>query len=120
MKIAKPNDTGTKKQDPAFPKNNHHIFLTTEDNTEILWSGATPLPEVGQAVTVTMNSIGKATVRGYIKADIWLGLIVYPLYPPEYLKKNIADAQKNPEAPPWRKEGCVIVYGTECKPIDQN
>ena len=116
--IDKPTDTGTTKQDPAFPANHHHIYTTPDG--ELLWSGKTPVPEVGQSVTVTMNGIGKATVRGYVKADLWLGLIVYPLYPPEYLKKNIADAQKNPNASTWRKEGCIVVYGTECKPIDQN
>lgn len=53
------------------------------------WSGGAEPPAIGETVTVKINRIGEAKVRGYFVEFGWLGLHVDPVNPPEwYVKQN--------------------------------
>ena len=54
-----------------------------------LWSCVNPPPAIGQCVNVMMNGIGPARVTGYFVEGDWLGLLVLPLDPPEFLIRQL-------------------------------
>lgn len=100
---------------------NDKLLMVYHDasNKEMLWSGSKPIPYIGEKVFVNMNGIGAATVKGYYATDCenccFVGVMVLPDNPPEYYKKNIQQAKKDPKAPNWRKEGIGCITGNELR-----
>lgn len=52
------------------------------------WSGAKPPPAIGDQITIAINSIGPAIVTSYATYEGWLGVMAYPLNPPEWWVKQ--------------------------------
>ncbi|GAB3840767.1 hypothetical protein [Hymenobacter jeollabukensis] len=49
------------------------------------WSNPLPVPAVGAQVTVLINNLGPATVRGYLQQDGFLGVWVQVHNPPAWM-----------------------------------
>lgn len=91
------------------PTEHQAIYKDAEGN-EMRWSAKFPVPAIGTAVTVTMNRIGPAIVKGYFESHGWLGIMVLPTNPPQWL---IDQRKKNPGKLAWQKEGIACVFGAE-------
>ena len=52
------------------------------------WSNPLPVPAVGAQVTVLINNLGPATVRGYLQQDGFLGLWVQVHNPPAWMVQH--------------------------------
>ncbi len=87
---------------------NRQYNLSTYDSAA-KWSGRQGVPEIGEIVNVTMNGLGKGIVRGYFVEDVWLGIYVELLNPPEWWI-NQTRRMAFSEA---RKPGCAMVFGAE-------
>lgn len=48
------------------------------------WSGSEPVPAIGDDVVIRFNRIGPGKVVGYGVESGYLGLMVYPLEPPQW------------------------------------
>lgn len=53
-------------------------------DTALKWSGLEPVPEIGSEVLITINRIGMARVVSYAAFAGYLGLMAYPLNPPDW------------------------------------
>jgi hypothetical protein len=103
--IPKPKPTGTTS------KHGHAVYLT-ESGQRLFWSADFPLPEIGERVVITMNTIGPAIVRGYFSEHGYLGLMTYATRPPKWLRdQNKRNA--NPNDPEWVKQGIGCEFGAE-------
>lgn len=60
---------------------------------KVLWGGKHEPPAIGSKVRVTMNGLGRGTVRGYFVECDWLGLLVELHNPPQWW------AKQNPQRP---------------------
>lgn len=49
-----------------------------------IWSGADPVPAIGDEVHINVNRIGRAKVVGYGIQGGYLGVMVYPLDTPQW------------------------------------
>ena len=76
--------------------------LAGEDG-QVCWSNDAPIPEVGEKVNVTMNSIGTGTLLAYALIHDFIALIVDVDEPPEWLEKNYRDYDND----------LSIIYGAE-------
>jgi hypothetical protein len=77
---------------------------------QLRWSGNFLLPDAGQQVRVTMNNIGLGIVVGYFSSHGYVGCMVLPVNPPEWLvSQNKADKS----APYWRKANIACIFGAE-------
>lgn len=121
--ILTPTPTELRKPIPHIdPSNNNErllmVYLDVEGK-EMLWSGSKPIPAIDSKVFVNMNGIGLSTVKGYYVSHCencsFVGVMVKPDNPPAYFAQNIKNAQKDPKAPPWRKEGIGCITGNELK-----
>jgi hypothetical protein len=77
-----------------FPKWVAEDRAEVENEDAIKWSPkdkVSPPPAIGTRITVTMNSIGPGTVRGYFVEDNWLGLLVELHDPPIWWRKQNPD-----------------------------
>jgi len=81
-----------------------------ERGEELLWSALFPVPAVGDAIVIEMNSIGKAIVMGYFEAHGFLGVMTRSLNPPEYLRKQQVTS---PGTLGWQRAGIGCEYGAE-------
>lgn len=72
---------------------------------ELQWSSEKGVPSIGSLVEVGINGIGVSRVQKYFCEHGYLGLLVQPLYPPQwYIKQNGAD------------QPCHV-YASECKDL---
>lgn len=94
------------------------------DGHPLLWSGGQRLPEIGEKITITMNSIGPAVVKGYFKAGnpkqaygMYLGVMTLVTKPPKWLrdqrKREMKESPTWAERPQWYRDGIGCEYGTE-------
>lgn len=107
--IAKPTTTS----DP-------HTYINAEGR-QLKWSATFPLPEIGARIHITMNRIGPAIVKGYFEAGdpakaVWLGVMTKATKPPAYLKRQQAEAKKDPTLPEWMRSGIGAEFGSEILP----
>jgi hypothetical protein len=91
------------------PTNDPKVFLDAEGN-EMKWSGVTPPPAIGAQINVTMNNIGLAIVKGYFESCGWLGVMMLPLNPPDWL---VRQRKADPGKLKWQQEGIGCVFGAE-------
>lgn len=71
-----------------------------------IWSGTEPVPAIGDEVHIRVNSIGPAKVVGYGSQDGYLGVMVYPLDPPQWwIDQN---GQPSPDKP-------ALAFGAEIR-----
>lgn len=52
------------------------------------WSGDKPIPTIGQQITITMNDVGPAIVKGYFAGAGWLGVLTEATHPPAWLRRQ--------------------------------
>ena len=57
---------------------------TATRDGELLWSGDSPPPKVGEIIDVAFNKIGRCRVTGYASEFHWLGVMAVPLNPPDW------------------------------------
>lgn len=75
-----------------------------------IWSGAEPVPAIGDDVHVRINRIGRSKVVGYGVQDGYLGVMVYPLDPPVWwIKANGEPSPKN----------AALAFGAEVRPLSR-
>jgi hypothetical protein len=74
------------------------------------WSGKDPVPAIGQSIHVRINRIGTAKVVGYAIDCGYLGVLAYPLDPPEWWVR-----QNGPSTP----ENAALVFGAELQVVQQ-
>lgn len=74
------------------------------------WSGKDPVPAIGQTIYVRVNRIGAAKVVGYAIDCGYLGVLAYPLDPPEWWVR-----QNGPSSP----ENAPLVFGAELQVLKQ-
>jgi hypothetical protein len=86
------------------------------DGGTLIWATreAMPLPAIGDKVTVTMNSIGPATVVGYFASDAFLGVMTKAIAPPAWLRRQTKRAER--DAPQWVKDGIGCEFAGEIRP----
>lgn len=117
--ILTPIPTDRTKPIPDLADSKQLMVYLDDEGKEMLWSGSKPIPAIGSKVFVNMNGIGESTVKGYYVSHCekcsFVGVMVKPDNPPEYYLKNIKNAQKDPKALPWRKEGIGCITGNELK-----
>ena len=70
----------------------------------LIWSGTEPVPSIGSDVKARMNQLGTVRVVGYASENEFLGIMCYPLNPPDWWIK-----QNGPATPD--KPG--LLYGAE-------
>jgi hypothetical protein len=91
------------------PYGNYGLREAPELNKTQRWSGAMPLPAIGDRVVVCFNGFGKGTVRGYLLEDGWVGVYVEPDEPPTWWdKQNMAEHK--------RLRQCCMAFGAELAP----
>lgn len=73
-----------------------------------IWSGTEPVPAIGDEVHIRVNSIRPAKVVGYGSQEGYLGVMVYPLDPPQWwIDQN---GQPSPDKP-------ALAFGAEIRCI---
>ena len=61
------------------------------------WSGRMPVPEIGAAVVIRINGIGRAKVVGYGASNGYLGVMTVPYNPPRWwVVQNGIPSERNP------------------------
>ncbi|MHB8618426.1 MAG: hypothetical protein ACYDAG_02465 [Chloroflexota bacterium] len=76
-----------------------------QDQSVLKWSGAFPIPSLGQRIIVKLNALGHGTVRGYFHEHGYVGVAVELDRPPEwYIKQNGPQYQ-------------ALVFGAEIKEV---
>lgn len=125
--ISQPRQTGSTKQGPNGPLPVYHADGIPVD---MMWSGKMSLPQLGDRVRLTINSIGWGKVEGYCVSHGYLGLLVRPENPPAWyvkqtrqrvdetaqarrLGKENAAIERVREWPAWVCEGIACVFGAE-------
>jgi len=96
-----------------------HCSIYVDDHGQRLyWSAPFPVPDLGDKVTITMNSIGRAVVVGYFEEGGYLGVMTKATNPPKWLVEqrardhNRADFASKPQ---WYKDGIGCEFGSEIK-----
>lgn len=105
--IPKPKATG----EPGTGKHAEHAVYLTEGGERLFWSAPFPLPEVGDNVTITMNRIGPAIVKGYFSQGAYVGVMTFATEPPKWLRDQQRDVNAND--PDWVKQGIGCEFGAE-------
>ena len=59
---------------------------------QLQWVANKPLPSVGSEVTIKINGIGRSKVLKYFVEHGFIGLVVQPINPPEWYRKQNASA----------------------------
>ena len=115
--ILTPTPTDRKRKLDDIPGTTQEvpIYLDAQGD-EYLWTGASPLPAIGDKINLRINNIGNAKVVGYHTSNEWLGIMAQPDNPPDFIKKHTKEAQDDPNAPKWRKEGICCAFGIEVGP----
>jgi hypothetical protein len=86
------------------------------DGDSLKWSAKFPLPNMGDEIRITMNGIGPATVVGFFEEGGYVGVMTKATNPPAWLKKQRADAKKDPRyasRPEWWKNDIGCQFGAE-------
>lgn len=96
--------------DPPQPTKDSHLYCTT-DGFLVKWSGTTPLPAVGTEIRILLNHIGPGTVTGYFESCGFIGVMVTPSKPPDWLLQQCREHRS--DAPDWLRQGIVCVFGAE-------
>ena len=80
--------------------------FTTDRSEEgvLIWTGDQPVPSIGSDVHVRINQIGTVRVVGYASEYQFLGIMAYPLNPPDWWIKS-----NGPASP----ESAGLVFGAE-------
>jgi len=89
---------------------------TSDEFEGLKWSAKFPLPQLGQRIYVTMNSIGWATVKGFFESAGFVGVMTLAENPPQWLKKQRESEKKEPNyknRPQWVKDGIGCEFGAE-------
>lgn len=99
------------------------LVYKDQDGNELVWAAAFPMPKVGDKVTITMNGIGPAIVKGYFAVypapdyeydrTIFVGVMTLATKPPAWLKRQNKEDQKNLNKPRWIRDGIGCEFGTE-------
>lgn len=88
------------------------IFLDAS-GAEMKWGGKNALPEIGERIYVSMNTLGYAKVVGYAESYGWLGLMVEFENPPEWHVKQRERHKNDATKPQWLKDGIGCIFGVE-------
>lgn len=111
--IAQPIATGKKskktKDMPAFR-------LYRSGALTLKWSNEKEPPAIGQEITITMNGIGPAIVKGYFASEDFLGVMTLATNPPKWLREQRERDRKdvrNKLRPGWWLEGIGCEFGAE-------
>lgn len=96
-----------------------HAEYVTAEGIRLAWSGSMPLPEVGDKITITMNSIGPARVMGYFMEGGYLGVMTKALRPPKWLREQRKEEASRTDMPQWWRDGIGCEFGTEIEPFTE-
>ena len=86
------------------------VVLMSEQNKDnkavVKWSGAYPIPQIGDEVFINFNELGAGTVESYFTEHSYLGLTVKLANPPAWHVRQTKDH--------WYA-GKALVFGQEIK-----
>ena len=85
---------------------------TSDEFEDLKWSARFPLPQIGQRIYITMNSIGWATVKGFFESAGFVGVMALAENPPKWLKEQ-RKRDKSTNQPQWIKDGIGCEFGAE-------
>jgi hypothetical protein len=74
---------------PAYRRQGEHEdYETFSKSAALKWSGAGLPPAIGETVLVRINRIGPSKVLRYFYEHGWLGVLVLPINPPQWYRKQ--------------------------------
>lgn len=91
----------------------------TKDEESLKWSAKFPLPQIGDEIVITMNSIGPATVVGFFMEHGYVGVMTRATNPPKWLREQNKRDREEPARragkPQWWIDGIGCEFGAEIK-----
>jgi len=95
----KPTLTGSRTK-----KEGHRIAKC--EGRQVKYSEHDRVPDIGERITISMNSIGPAVVKGYFIEFEFVGVLAVPVTPPDWWKRQNADYN-------GPLKDCCGVFGSE-------